>query len=67
MLLMNGGNDSYFRFNNDGTGKLEMSLSGTNIKLTDKNNSLSAFIDITAESIKSEVIKGDNENKSLIE
>ena len=67
MLLMNGGNDSYFRFNNDGSGKLEMSLSGANIKLTDKNNSLSAFIDITAESIRSEVIKGDNENKSLIE
>jgi hypothetical protein len=35
MLLMNGSNNSYFKFNNDGTGKLEMSLSGTDIILTD--------------------------------
>lgn len=56
MLLMNGGNDSYFRFNNDGTGKLEMALSGANIKLTDKSNSnLSAYIDISAQQIISEV------------
>jgi hypothetical protein len=48
MLLLHGGNNSYFRFNDDGNGKLEMSLSGANIKLNDKSNNLTAFIDLSA-------------------
>ena len=55
-LIMQGGNDSYFKFNDKGQGALEMALSGLNIKLTDKTNdpSLSGYIDVTAQKLVSE-------------
>ena len=56
MLLMNGGNNSYFKFNEDNKGTLEMSLSGLNLKLTDKTNNpnLSSYIDLTAKKLVTE-------------
>lgn len=53
-LLMEGGENSYFRFNKDGLGALEMSLSGASIDLTDKNKGLSGYIDATAKGIVTE-------------
>lgn len=59
MLLMNGGSDSYIKFNADGKGTLEMSLSGANIKLVDKGReSISSYIDLTADGLETEFRKG---------
>jgi len=57
MLLMKGKGDSYLYFNKDKeNGILEMSLSGANIKLTDKSNTpgLSGYIDATAKGLVTE-------------
>lgn len=50
--------NNYLKYNDNNSGKLEMSLSGANIKLTDKENkSLSGYIDITAKGLTSEFRK----------
>ena len=56
MLMMYGGNDSYLKFNENGDKSLKLSLSGLNIKLTDKTNNpnLSGYIDATAKGLVSE-------------
>jgi hypothetical protein len=58
MLLMNGGSDSYIKFNEGGHGELQMSLSGANIKLVDKGTDISSYIDYTADGLETEFRKG---------
>ena len=47
--------NNYFKYNANNSGKLEMALSGASIQLTDKSDSLTSFIDVSAGNIISEV------------
>lgn len=60
ILLMQAKDGNYLKFNDGHLGLLEMSLSGLNITLSDKDSSASDYIDVSAQGIIAEVRRTAN-------
>jgi hypothetical protein len=60
-LIMEGVSGQYFKFNENGSGRLEMKINGADIKLSDnEDDTLTGYISATAEGITSEFRKTAN-------